>query len=133
MKRLFVRACVISLLAAPAGAHHSGSMFDFSKCRELTGTAIKLEWTYPHSWLWINVIGEGGAVSAWGFEFMSPLQAMGLDPAWKRDAIVRGDKVTVKFAPHRDGRTAGALSSVVIPSGKSLPGTPGLCNTAPRT
>lgn len=132
MTRKFLSGLILLLCSAPLMAHHSSSMFDFSKCRTLSGTAIKLEWTYPHSWLWIDVANDQGGTDSWGFEFMSPLQAMGLDPGWKRDAIVKGDKVTVKFAPHRDGRNAGALSSVVIPSGKSLPGTPGLCNTAAR-
>lgn len=120
------------LFASTLSAHHSSSMFDSSKCETLVGTVRKLEWVYPHSWLWIDVADEQGNVTPWGFEFMSPLQAMGLDPGWKRDAMVKGDKVTVKFAPRRDGQAAGALSSVLIPSGKTLPGSPGLCGTARR-
>jgi Family of unknown function (DUF6152) len=120
------------LSSTTAQAHHSASMFDFSKCDSITGTVKKLEWVYPHSWLWVVVPKSDGTEDAWGFEFMSPVQAMGLDKRWKKDVIKKGDKVVVKFSPHRDGQHAGALSSVQIPDGYTLPGTPGLCGTAPR-
>lgn len=127
----------VAVLIAPlalsnnAQAHHSASMFDFSKCTTLTGTVRKLEWVYPHSWLWVVVPNNTGTEDVWGFEFMSPVQAMGLDPHWKRDAIKKGDKVTVKFAMHRDAQPLGAMSSVTLPDGYVLPGSPGLCGAPP--
>ena len=128
-RNLFV---LLLAFAGAAQAHHSTNMFDNSKCITVTGTVRKLEWVYPHAWLWIEVLDDKGNATPWGFEFMSPLQAMGLDPNWKRDVVKRGDKVTVNYAPERGGQNAGLLSSVVIPNGKSLPAWPGLCGTAPH-
>jgi hypothetical protein len=128
-KILFV---MLMLVTGAVQAHHSTNMFDNSKCITVTGTVRKLEWVYPHTWLWLEVPDSQGNAVAWGFEFMSPLQAMGLDPGWKRDVVKRGDKVTVNYAPERDGKYAGLLSSLILPSGKSLPAWPGLCGTAPH-
>lgn len=110
-------------------AHHSAAMFDFSKCETVTGTVRKLEWVYPHSWLWIVVPNATGEGDVWGFEFMSPVQAMGMDKRWKRDVVTSGDKVTVRYAPHREGKHVGALSKLIIPDGYALPATPGLCGS----
>ena len=112
-------------------AHHSASMFDFVNCKTLTGSVTKLKWVYPHSWLWIEVDSDGDK-QAWGFEFMSPVQAMGLDSRWKRDAVKAGDQVTVRFGPARDGQHAGAMASVTLPDGYVLPGSPGICGN-PRS
>jgi hypothetical protein len=121
-------ACALGA-GSVADAHHSGAMFDFSKCEIREGTVRKLEWVYPHSWLWIVVAGGDAAnPDVWGFEFMSPLQAMAIDKRWKKDVMKSGDKVTVKFSPHKDGRHAGAMASVTLPDGSTLSGSPGLCN-----
>lgn len=131
-KRLFSALLLgAALLSGTAQAHHSGSMFDFSKCNSVTGTVKKLEWVYPHSWLWVVVPNSSGGEDNWGFEFMSPVQAMGLDKHWKRDVVKAGDKVVVKFSPNRDGKNAGALSKLTLPDGYTLPGTPGICGSPP--
>jgi len=119
------------LFSSTIQAHHSTSMFDFTNCRTISGTVTKLKWVYPHSWLWIETQSEG-EVQSWGFEFMSPVQAMGLDSRWKRDAVNTGDQVTVKFGPARDGQNAGALASVTLPDGYVLPGSPGICGNRPN-
>ncbi|HTP40452.1 MAG TPA: DUF6152 family protein [Steroidobacteraceae bacterium] len=134
MKNLSRFCAVLALTvlgSATAQAHHSGGMFDFTKCQTVSGTVRKLEWVYPHSWLWIDVANADGSADAWGFEFMSPVQAMGMDKRWKRDVVAVGDKVSVKFAPHREGKKVGALSKLILPDGYALPATPGLCGSPP--
>jgi len=124
-----------SLLASPASAHHSLAMFDLVHCKTVTGTVHTLEWNYPHSWLWIQTPNpQPAAAPVWfGFEFMSPSQARAIDPRWSKDVVKKGDIVTVTFGPLRDGRNGGAVSSVRIPDGHVLGGTPGICGTAQRT
>ena len=117
--------------SVPASAHHSGAMFDFTHCKLITGTVRKLEWMYPHNWLWVNVVDGQGATTAWGFEFMSPTQAKGIDPLWSKDVMQKGDKVTVKFLPLKDGRSGGAMKSVTLPNGYVLGGSPGECTVTP--
>lgn len=127
---LATAAGVLALLTfnAPAQAHHSGAMFDLAHCKTLTGTVRKLEWQYPHNWIWIDVSDDQGGVSPWGFEFMSPTQAKGIDPLWSKDVVKKGDKVTVKFGPLKDGRHGGALASMTMPDGHVLGASPGLCH-----
>jgi len=122
-----------SLLATPASAHHSLAMFDLVHCRTITGTVDKLEWNYPHSWLWIKAPGPQSPLPVWwGFEFMSPSQARGIDPRWSKSVVQKGDIVTVTFGPLRDGRNGGAVALVKIPDGHVLGGTPGICGTPRR-
>jgi hypothetical protein len=116
------------LMNGAADAHHSGAMFDFGHCRSMEGTVRTLEWNYPHNWLWIIVLDSQGADATWGFEFMSPTQAAAIDPRWTKTVLKKGDKVTVKFAPLKDGRNGGALSSVTLPDGRTLSGSPSICD-----
>lgn len=133
IKRIAGVGLVASMLATPAVAHHSLAMFDLTHCKTVTGTVRTLEWNYPHSWLWIQTPNaQTGAPVWWGFEFMSPSQARGIDPRWSKDVVKRGDIVTVTFGPLRDGRNGGAVALVKIPDGHVLGGTPGICGTASR-
>ncbi len=133
IKRITGLGLAASLLATPASAHHSLAMFDLVKCKTITGTVDKLEWNYPHSWLWIKVPGPQSALPVWwGFEFMSPSQARAIDPRWTKSVVQKGDIVTVTFGPLRDGRNGGAVALVKIPDGHVLGGTPGICGTSRR-
>jgi hypothetical protein len=120
------------LIATSSSAHHSGAMFDFVNCKSMTGTVRKLEFMYPHSWLWVVMPKEGADPEVWGFEFMSPLQAMGIDKRWKKDVVQKGDRVTVYFGPHRDGKPAGALAGLKLPDNYVLRASPGLCRGMPE-
>ena len=118
--------------ASGSSAHHSGAMFDFMNCKSMTGTVRALEFVYPHSWLWVVMPKEGADPEVWGFEFMSPLQAMGIDKRWKKDVVKKGDRVTVYFGPHREGKPAGALAGVKLPDNYVLRASPGLCRGMPE-
>jgi len=135
MKRIAISVAAGMLSAAvgnaPAWAHHSGAMFDMFHCKTISGTVRVLQWSYPHNWLWVDQPLANGTQAVWGFEFMSPTQAENIDPLWSRDVMKKGDKVTVKFGPLRDGRNGGALAWVLIPSGHTLHASPGLCTLPP--
>ncbi len=55
-----------------AAAHHSASMFDFTKLVELSGVVKEFQYTNPHSWLLVDVTNEDGSVTTWGFEAEGP-------------------------------------------------------------
>jgi len=133
IKKLAALGLAAPLLATPASAHHSLAMFDLTHCKTITGTVDKLEWNYPHSWLWIKAPEPPSPAPVWwGFEFMSPSQAHAIDPRWTKTVVKKGDIVTVTFGPLRDGRNGGAVALVKIPDGHVLGGTPGICGTASR-
>ena len=61
------------LIGVPAIAHHSfAAEFDASKAIRLTGALTKIEWTNPHSYFYIDVKDENGAVVNWGCEGAAP-------------------------------------------------------------
>ena len=68
-----LRYCIVLVMAAvmPLSAHHSfGVAFDVNKPVTLTGTVTRIEWTNPHSHVWVDVKDEPGLefqVKLWWF------------------------------------------------------------------
>lgn len=96
---------------APALAHHSFAMFDFSKTVTITGTVKEFQWTNPHVILWVNAEGAAGESPAvWSLELTSPGNLT--RGGWDRKALSAGDKVSVDLNPLRNGNHGGALVKV---------------------
>jgi len=112
--RLALFAVSALLAAAPAAAHHSFAMFDQKKVLTLAGTVTEFQWTNPHSFLEVDVPGNGH----WSIELNSPnnLKRQG----WTRSSIKTGDKVTVRLNPLRSGARGGLFLDVHLPNGKVL-------------
>jgi hypothetical protein len=111
-------AAAIAATRASALAHHSFSPFDMGIEKTVTGTVKTVEWTNPHTWIWLDVPNEQGGVDAWGFEGMSPnfLARRG----WTRTSLKVGDRITVTFRPLRDGKKGGMFVGTKTPDGKIL-------------
>jgi Family of unknown function (DUF6152) len=105
-------------LSAPAVAHHSTAMFDFSKTVEVKGTIKEFQWTNPHTWTKVDVEGGGSAVVEYGLEGMSPnyLSRNG----WSKRTLKTGDKVLLQVHPLKDGRPGGFMVSVKLADGTLL-------------
>ena len=57
----------------PIAAHHSfAAEYDASKAIRITGVISKVEWTNPHSYLYIDVKDEQGQPSTWTCEGGAP-------------------------------------------------------------
>ena len=108
------------LLASSAvSAHHSlVTEFDVDKPVTLVGTITKMEWTNPHSWLYVDVKNEKGQVQSWSVEFGSPnaLYRRG----WRRDDLPFGATVTVSGYSARDGSRTISATDVKLPDGRTL-------------
>jgi hypothetical protein len=90
-------------------------MFDADKTVEITGTVKEFQWTNPHSWLQVMVMGDNGVAQEWSLEMGSP---GGLARAgWRPKTVVAGDKVTVSIHPLKDGSHGGQLLKVTLPNG----------------
>jgi hypothetical protein len=94
----------LALAASPALAHHSIAMFDQSKVMTLEGTVREFQWTNPHSFIELDV-ASAGKVQHWSIELNSPnnLTRQG----WRRTSLRVGEKISVRIAPLRNGRTGG--------------------------
>jgi hypothetical protein len=119
---LAISIVTISLaIAVPALAHHSfAAEFDGSKAIRLRGALAKIEWTNPHTYFYIDVKDEAGAVERWGCEAGSPgaLSRRG----FKRSDIKLGDTVIVDGYRAKDGSRLIDARRVTLPDGRVVSG-----------
>jgi Family of unknown function (DUF6152) len=116
-------ACVLFTVAvtvAPsAPAHHSfGAEYDVNQPMTLKGVLTKIEWTNPHTHIFLDVKDASGKVVNWQLEGYPPtaLQRIG----WKRDALKVGDTITVSGWRARDGGPWGHSREITMASGEKL-------------
>ena len=111
-------ACLLILFATPARAHHSGAMFDMAHLITVTGLVTKVEWTNPHTFMYVNVKNDKGAVEEWAVEINSPnfLRHNG----WTSTTISPGDTITITGAPAKSGSKFMHGTSVELANGVQL-------------
>ena len=116
----WVIALVIVISTATLSAHHSfGVAFDANKPVTLTGTISRIDWTNPHTHLFLDVKDASGKVVTWTLEGYPPnvLERTG----WKKDVTVKvGDTLTIYGWRARDGSPYAHLREATLASGKKL-------------
>jgi len=101
------------LAAVPAAPHHSfAAEFDITRPVKLTGTITRIEWTNPHSWLFIDTEDDDGNVQNWAIELISTNGL--LRRGWTRDKVKAGDIVDVEGFGARDGTNTGNATTVTM-------------------
>ncbi|SRR5258706_4163848 len=102
--KTIVIAIVLAFATVPAMAHHSGAMFEPQKEVTLTGVVKEFQFSNPHSWLLVDVKGQDGKVTTWGFEAEGPssLTRAGIH---LKD-FTPGTVITISGHPMKDGRPA---------------------------
>ena len=108
------------LLGMPeVNAHHSASMFDFSRSLTLDGTVKELRWVNPHvSVLVYGTTEVNAAPTDWLLETTSPSVLVRL--GWTRASLKVGDHVRAQVFPLRDDDAHGGLlgTLTMVDSGK---------------
>ena len=97
------KIAAVIVMIAPVWAHHSfQAEYDASKTVTVKGIVKKVAWVNPHAYVYVEVAGEGGKVTTWAFESLSPnaLQLRG----WSRNSLKAGDHVTVDAYLAKDGK-----------------------------
>src|SRR5262252_1189754 len=119
-KRAFAVLSLLFFFAVAVFAHHSfGAEYDASKPITLTGALTKIEWTNPHSFIYVDVTDEKGNAVNWKLEGYPPnvLYRNG----WKKDTTMKiGDRITVTGWRARDGSNWAHSREITLPSGTKM-------------
>jgi len=105
--------------SGPAAAHHAFSAeFDAQRPIELNGVVTKIQWTNPHSWIFVDVTAADGRVTPWAIEFGAPYSLM--QKGLRRTDFPIGVAVTVKGFRAKSGKAVANASSVSLPDGRDF-------------
>jgi hypothetical protein len=114
----FLFMCLLLVSSRPAHAHHSGAMFDMAHLITLTGVVAKVEWTNPHTFMYVNVRNDKGLTEGWAIEINSPnfLRHNG----WTSTTVRAGDTITCTGAPAKSGSKFMHGTSIRLSNGVEL-------------
>ena len=105
----------LALAAFPLQAHHSFSMFDQSRKITIEGKISDIQWTNPHTWIYVDVAGDDGEVVTWGIELTSKVHLT--RRGFPIDQLSVGDDGTFAMSPYADGRPGGRFWSLETTKG----------------
>jgi hypothetical protein len=100
---LIAGVALLTAAAAPAFAHHSfAAEFDQNKPFSVTGVISKVAWQNPHVYVYVDAKDENGKMVTYAMECNSVNTL--LHKGWTRDALKKGDQVTVSAFGAKDPR-----------------------------
>jgi uncharacterized protein DUF6152 len=107
-----VAACAVG--GVMLSAHHSHGNYE-ETFHDLEGVVTEMHLLVPHSWIYLEVKGGGGAAQVWALEATSRpgLEKVGIT----RDTLKVGDRVKVRCHPLRDKSNGCLLGFLKAPDG----------------
>ena len=113
-KLLALAAFILGAAAsAQVLAHHSfAAEFDSNAKIDLHGVVTKVDWTNPHTYIYIEVENDAGEIEEWGLEMGSPNGLM--RRGWTRNTLEIGTEVIIQGTRARDGSLKGNAQTVIL-------------------
>ena len=118
MKIKLFAILVAVVLAAPALAHHSTSMYDMNHPVTVTGTVKSFEWTNPHAFIYLEVKDEKGNVTEWEVEMMSLNHLRGY--GWTRSTVKPGEVISCTGGAAKSGAPSMISSFMKLADGRMM-------------
>jgi hypothetical protein len=107
------------LLPPRADAHHAfAAEFDSNQPVELKGVVSRIQWTNPHSWIYVDVKDTRGNVTTWAIEFGSPYGL--LQKGLRKTSFPIGIEVTVKGFRAKSGKAVANGTTVTLADGQGF-------------
>ena len=110
-------ASLVSLgINLPVSALHSfAAAYNMDNPIEITGKIIDVRLTNPHSYFFLDVEGENGAIERWSFEAGTPSGM--IRGGYSPKTFSEGDTITISGFRARDDSTNGMLRLLVTEDG----------------
>ncbi len=106
-------------LAVPAVAHHAvGAEYDADKQVTLKGTVTRIEWTNPHTRLYLDVEEADGTVVNWNLELTA--RSSLVRQGWTSRTVSVGEMLTVEGHLARSGVKMINAQSITTADGRSV-------------
>jgi hypothetical protein len=105
-------------VSLPLFGHHGSAAFDMGRKITMKGAVTEWIWANPHCFLKYDSTDSSGNVVHWVAETSNPPDM--INSGWSKQSLKPGDQITITVEPVKNGRPAGHLLEVVLPSGKTL-------------
>jgi hypothetical protein len=114
----------LSLATAPIFAHHSLAMYDMTNPITVKGVVERLEWTNPHTHLYVDVRNSKGDTENWTIEEKWTIEMdrpdFLLQNGWTKTTVKRGDIIACTGGPAKSGSRMMRSTTVELASGEKL-------------
>jgi len=125
LSALLAGVALLAIAARPTLAHHAfAAEFDINKPFTVSGVVSKVAWQNPHVYVYVDAKDESGKVVTYALECNSVNTL--LHKGWTRDALKKGDQVTVSAygakdpRPLANGQIHANARSIKMADGKSV-------------
>jgi len=99
------------LLTQPMLAHHGfETEYDSNKKVKLTGMVTKVEWTFPHMRVYVDIKDDKGNVTNWNLEMGTPNDYQRL--GWRKGDLLPGEMVVFEAFGGKVVESRGQLRSI---------------------